>query len=239
MHRAVAAVVLAAALAACAPGAERGATGRGAQRAAAIEGISEPGSVIEPGAAQPTLEGLRPGEELLVVLPGPEGSSGAVVVHSADREVLVDRPYAAARVRTDGMVESSMLHAAAVDAQFRGALSALPQKPAVFTLYFSQKRKDRFTEGSLARLEELLGVIAKRPVPEISITGHTDSTGSPSGNDKVSLVRANRARDELVRRGIPARHIVSVAGRGERELLVPTADGVAEARNRRVEISVR
>jgi outer membrane protein OmpA-like peptidoglycan-associated protein len=32
---------------------------------------------------------------------------------------------------------------------------------------------------------------------------------------------------------------IRVAGRGEREPLVPTADEVAEARNRRVEINVR
>ena len=38
--------------------------------------------------------------------------------------------------------------------------------------------------------------------------------------------------------GIPAERI-QAAGRGERELLVPTEDNVAEPRNRRVEINVR
>jgi OmpA-OmpF porin, OOP family len=45
-------------------------------------------------------------------------------------------------------------------------------------------------------------------------------------------------RDELVRVGIPPDRI-SVAGRGEREPLIPTDDEVAEPRNRRVEINVR
>ena len=36
-----------------------------------------------------------------------------------------------------------------------------------------------------------------------------------------------------------ARALINVAGRGERAPLVPTADGVAEARNRRVEIKLR
>jgi flagellar motor protein MotB len=38
--------------------------------------------------------------------------------------------------------------------------------------------------------------------------------------------------------GIPEEQ-VQVAGRGKRELLVPTEDNVSEARNRRVEINVR
>jgi hypothetical protein len=42
---------------------------------------------------------------------------------------------------------------------------------------------------------------------------------------------------ELVRQGVPATDIVTV-GRGEEDLLVPTADGVREPRNRRVEIVV-
>jgi outer membrane protein OmpA-like peptidoglycan-associated protein len=42
----------------------------------------------------------------------------------------------------------------------------------------------------------------------------------------------------LIARGIASESIVAI-GRGKRELLVPTADGVAEPRNRRVEILVR
>ena len=53
-----------------------------------------------------------------------------------------------------------------------------------------------------------------------------------------SLQRAERARAELVQRGLPEDNI-TVTGRGKRELLVPTADGVAEPENRRVEINVR
>jgi outer membrane protein OmpA-like peptidoglycan-associated protein len=43
---------------------------------------------------------------------------------------------------------------------------------------------------------------------------------------------------ELVKLGI-AESRIQIAGRGEREPLVPTADEVSEPRNRRVEVSVR
>lgn len=218
---------------------ERGATGRGAQRAAASIGeADQPGLPIEPEIPSLTFPELEPGEELVVALPGAEGGAGSIVFRQGEREALIDQPFAAAKIRTDGAVEFVSLHAGVVSREFGAALSALPPRPAVFVLYFSEA-KNRFTEGSLARLDEVFAAIEKRPAPEISIIGHTDTAGSASLNDKLSLARAKRARDELVRRGIPAGCIVNVAGRGEREPLIPTNDGVSEPRNRRVEIGVR
>jgi outer membrane protein OmpA-like peptidoglycan-associated protein len=237
MRRPVAAVVVAAALVvACAPATERGATGRGAQRAS-DPALETTRSDLSTGA-ESLPEEPAPGDVLMVLLPGADRSAGAVLLRHGERELLVEDPFAAATIAADGAVKVSRLRAAAVARQFGAALAALPPRPAVFTLYFSEG-KNRFTEGSLARLEELLTDLAKRPAPEISITGHSDTAGPESVNDRLSLARARRAREQLVRRGIPAAHIVSVAGRGERELLVPTADGVPEPRNRRVEISVR
>ena len=57
-------------------------------------------------------------------------------------------------------------------------------------------------------------------------------------NDALALRRAETVRAMLIARGVAPENIVAV-GRGKRELLVPTADGVAEPRNRRVEIVVR
>ena len=53
----------------------------------------------------------------------------------------------------------------------------------------------------------------------------------------LSLRRANAVKDQLVREGIPATQIV-VVGKGESQPLVPTADGVREPQNRRMEIVV-
>jgi OOP family OmpA-OmpF porin len=72
-------------------------------------------------------------------------------------------------------------------------------------------------------------------VTRITATGHTDTSGSPQYNQRLSERRADAVRAELVRQGIPANQIVTV-GRGEGELRVRTADGVREPQNRRVEI---
>jgi outer membrane protein OmpA-like peptidoglycan-associated protein len=67
------------------------------------------------------------------------------------------------------------------------------------------------------------------------VTGHADRSGSDAYNMALSLRRANAVKDQLVREGIAANQIV-VVGRGESQPLVPTADGVREPQNRRVEI---
>ena len=73
---------------------------------------------------------------------------------------------------------------------------------------------------------------------EVQITGHTDTVGSDDSNDRLSYERAVEIRAELVKQGLPVA-AAKVTGRGERELLVQTADGVSEQANRRVEVILR
>ena len=70
------------------------------------------------------------------------------------------------------------------------------------------------------------------------MTGHTDTLGSDDDNDRLSLQRAREIVEFLVSQGFP-RELLSAVGRGERDLKVPTGDGVANAQNRRVEVIVR
>ena len=73
--------------------------------------------------------------------------------------------------------------------------------------------------------------------PQVTVTGHTDTSGSAAHNLELSQRRAEVVADELERDGVPATDIVTI-GRGEEDLRVATADGVREARNRRAEIIV-
>ncbi len=72
-------------------------------------------------------------------------------------------------------------------------------------------------------------------VSRISATGHADRSGPDRYNMALSIRRANAVKAALVRAGIPENQI-AVLGKGEAEPLVPTADGVREPQNRRVEI---
>ena len=72
----------------------------------------------------------------------------------------------------------------------------------------------------------------------IHVVGHTDTTGSAQTNQSLSERRAASVGSVLTGQGVLAARIRQ-EGRGERELLVPTADNVKEARNRRVDIVLK
>jgi outer membrane protein OmpA-like peptidoglycan-associated protein len=171
-----------------------------------------------------------------VLLPEKDGRATAVVVRDGDRELLLDTPYAAANA-TDLGARAYRSNREEVQSLFGPALAALPARPMRYTLYFVEGSDD-LTQESRSTLDTVLGEIALRPVPDISVIGHTDLVGSDNFNDALARRRAEALRAILIGRGIAADSIVA-AGRGKREPAVPTPDGVAEPRNRRVEIVVR
>ena len=69
----------------------------------------------------------------------------------------------------------------------------------------------------------------------IGVNGYTDRSGSPQYNQALSVRRAESVRRELVADGV-ANDLIATRGFGENDNLVPTADGVREPQNRRVEI---
>jgi outer membrane protein OmpA-like peptidoglycan-associated protein len=178
-----------------------------------------------------------PSEELVVVVPHPDGTVGGVVVRRGSQETVLDKPYAASRIGAEGNLQPASFSKQQVDQTFAPALAALPGRPASFLVYF-REGSDELTAESRAELDKILGELKRRPAPEVLVIGHTDAVGGAAFNDKLSLQRADRVRELLVAVGIPPDRI-QMAGRGKREPLVPSDEKSPEPRNRRVEIVVR
>ena len=175
-------------------------------------------------------------KEAVVLLPSASGQDTAVTVTQGTSQVVLAQPYAGARVGRGG-AEAFPSNAQDVKARYGSALAAQPLPPAQFMLFFVEG-KDEFTEESKQIVDSVFAEIARRPIPDVIAIGHTDSVGSDSANDLLSRQRAEVVRAAFAARGLPADKVVTI-GRGKRDLAVPTADGVAEPRNRRVEILVR
>jgi outer membrane protein OmpA-like peptidoglycan-associated protein len=124
-----------------------------------------------------------------------------------------------------------------IEAGFRPALEALPERPARFLLYFHGDTTELRPE-SRELLREALVEAERRPAGEIAVVGHTDREAPVEYNARLALRRAQAVRDQLVALGARP-EAIEVRSLGEKDPLVPTADGVREPRNRRVEISVR
>lgn len=84
-------------------------------------------------------------------------------------------------------------------------------------------------------LDQFAQGLTSQPNTEIRIVGHTDSTGSDSVNNPLSVNRASSARDYLVSRGVDSRRI-QIDGRGAREPIADNNTDAGRAKNRRIEI---
>ncbi len=175
-------------------------------------------------------------QSLFVVLPNPDGSSGAVTIEDGQKSVVLDQPYAAGEVR-GGVAAPVKVDQAQVQQIFGNALAAQPVLPSHFVLYF-EKDSDTLTPESQRQYQAVFADIKRRSVYEVEVIGHTDTLGTVPHNQQLSMSRAEMIRDRLVHDGISPKSI-SVAGRGQLDLAVKTADQVAEPKNRRVEITVR
>ena len=178
-----------------------------------------------------------PSRDLIVLLPDKEGKVGTVVVQSQKGKAVLNTAYAAARTTPEGGMQRGTASQSEVKEVFGSALAAQPSRPISFILYF-ESGNDEFTEESKQEVKRLLAEMARRQAPDITVIGHTDQVGPDPSNDALSLQRAERVKSILAGMGIRAERILT-AGRGRREPLIPTAEGVSEPRNRRVEINVR
>lgn len=120
---------------------------------------------------------------------------------------------------------------------FGAAVLALPKPPMSAYLFFL-RGKDELTARSRRDAEKIFREFVDRQYPEVWIIGHTDTVGSNAYNEALSIRRAEKVRQALVRLGVPAENIVA-KGTGKRDLPIQTPDNTDEPRNRQVEISVR
>jgi outer membrane protein OmpA-like peptidoglycan-associated protein len=89
-----------------------------------------------------------------------------------------------------------------------------------------------------AVLDPFAASLKDDPKAQLTIVGHTDSTGSEAVNNPLSVQRAQSVRDYLSSRGVVAARVLT-EGRGEREPVSDNATDAGRAKNRRVEILLR
>lgn len=174
--------------------------------------------------------------EQITLLPNQDGKPSAVIITTAGKDTVLDKPYQAAAIDSRGAVVT-ISDSADIRSRYGALIDTLPQRAAVFTVYFVTDT-DNLTAESAAQLAQIKQQLASRPAPEIIVIGHTDTVAKREYNDILSMKRAETVKRILVQAGIAADQI-AVQARGERELLIQTADGIDEPRNRRVEIRVR
>ncbi len=93
------------------------------------------------------------------------------------------------------------------------------------------------TPATRTNLAELAGIMNKYPETEITVDGHTDSKGSDSYNQNLSLQRAGAVANYLVAQGIN-RSRMTTNGFGELRPIATNDTDEGRAKNRRVEVGI-
>jgi iron complex outermembrane receptor protein len=127
-------------------------------------------------------------------------------------------------------------------AQPEAAPAAYVPPPAVaaapvahsYMVFFDFNKSD-LTSQAVSIVDQAAKNAGPAKVTKLEVTGHTDTVGSDAYNLRLSRRRAESVAAQLEKDGIPSSEIEIVA-KGKRDLLVPTADGVKEPQNRRVQI---
>jgi outer membrane protein OmpA-like peptidoglycan-associated protein len=92
-------------------------------------------------------------------------------------------------------------------------------------------------ESSFASLDELAGLLQKKPSFKLKIDGHTDNTGSATLNKTLSQKRADAARTYLMNKGVDGSRITA-KGFGKDKPVATNATAEGRAKNRRVEFLI-
>jgi OmpA-OmpF porin, OOP family len=106
--------------------------------------------------------------------------------------------------------------------------------PPVFLVFFDFD-KANLTPAGAKIVQQAAAAYSSSGAARINVTGYTDLVGSAAYNLQLSQRRAATVRRYLLTLGVPAAAIIE-QGRGKQDPRVPTAEGVPNAENRRVEI---
>ena len=180
---------------------------------------------------------VRDVSEVYMVMPEADGKAGTVVVTFNDgKEVTLHGDYSAMSL-AGSQSNAYVADQVQMEELFGPAVAHLPDAPLYASLYFLLG-KDELTAESKLEAKQIYDGIVARQSPEVIVTGHTDTIGSETSNQKLSDKRAEVVKQNLISLGVPA-DTIEAYGLGEQELFLITADNVNEPKNRRVDINVR
>lgn len=187
---------------------------------------------------------LKPNTSTIVLLKNSKAHN-AIIFSSSKGEQKLDKPREFISInKKDTEIEApKRMSQKELKKRFGDVLSIKIPKPKSYILYL-KKGQMELTHASKKRIPNIIDMIIDRVPATVDIIGHTDSVGSEESNRKISLKEARFVRTlfekEILKVLIGAMNIrLESKGYGEVDQLIPTANNVAEERNRNIEVVVK
>ena len=129
-----------------------------------------------------------------------------------------------------------------INERFGGVIKSTPLAPFSIDIFF-KNNSIKLTEKSKLELSNIMKKtkinIQKRTPCDISIIGHTDTTGTSSHNQKLAFKRARYLKRLILSLNMADTNRVKVLSYGESDPLIKTDNNISEPKNRRVEIYIK
>jgi outer membrane protein OmpA-like peptidoglycan-associated protein len=185
------------------------------------------------------LSGCSAEKSLIILLPEDGKVSGEVTVVNSQGSQVLSQSWQSVEIAGshDRPARPVVMDEKTVQDDFGRVMSAMPLPPVHYLLYFKLDSAELMPDSQLLLPEILKAVNARQPA-ELSVVGHTDTTGSVEYNYRLGLLRAKAVPDQLIALGA-APAIIETVSRGKSDLLVETGDQIPEPRNRRTEVTIR
>ena len=171
----------------------------------------------------------------VVLLPDRNNVVGKVVVQGKGGTQVLEE--AQKGVKTNGGGGAFAVSNDQLKKDFGQVMAALPVAPERFVLYF-QRGSDVLASDSKAQIARIVERAANHPGLDMSVIGHTDTSGSDKVNEALGRQRAAFVTKLLRDAGLKTDTVVEESF-GKKSLEVPTPDNTVEQRNRRVEVIIR
>jgi len=171
----------------------------------------------------------------LTLLDNEGAGTGSVAIIAPDgSETVLDRANSEAALRF-GKTKVRVVHS--VKASDRELFAFLPPPPMAFRIPY-ETAQSTLKEEQLAVLEQIRAELAKRPGVQIEVAAFTDSVGSESDNERLSLDRARNVAIELRGQGFAIAEADAI-GRGEYDAIKAGGDDRDDPAFRRVDVIIR
>jgi hypothetical protein len=118
----------------------------------------------------------------------------------------------------------------------RGSESDVPKRFTFDHLNFDSSTTN-LTPDSRQTVDDVAAIMKCYPNSAVQLEGHTDSTGDPEANKRLSVARAETVKSEIVSAGVDPNRI-STAGWGEEKPIASNDTDDGKAKNRRTELVV-
>lgn len=177
-------------------------------------------------------------EAKITLLPDSDGKVGVISV--ADKngvEHTINKAYDTLEVSNKGDVKQKIEDAKVVTLQYGDVLTSLPQKPTNYYFFFDSGSAT-LKEEQITQIKDISNNIIKNGVIEVICIGHSDSSGTPQLNEKLSQERAKNVADIIEKSGVE-KTIIRIEYYADANPLVVTKNNEPHPQNRRVEILLK